>query len=132
MHLFNNALLRVIHVMQQEQEAAEAGAAPNDMAEEKLPASGSEDSDDENSLVWRTHDSVIYSIIQYLLRAPVKLKLLRLLFEEEESRRGGLDRNREPQQSGPEVKEGDADRGGWTQAVIEEREVCESVPPCHW
>lgn len=34
----------------QEQEAEEAGAAPNDTAEEKLPASGSDDSDDENSL----------------------------------------------------------------------------------
>lgn len=34
----------------QEQEAEEAGAAQNDATEEKLPASGSEDSDDENSL----------------------------------------------------------------------------------
>uniref|UniRef100_UPI0037E82693 pdgfa associated protein 1b n=1 Tax=Semicossyphus pulcher TaxID=241346 RepID=UPI0037E82693 len=33
-----------------EQEQEEAGAAPNDLAEEKLPGSGSEDSDDENSL----------------------------------------------------------------------------------
>lgn len=55
-----------------------------------------------------------------------------VMFAEEESRRGGLDRNWEPQQSGPEVEEGDADRGGWTQAVIEEREVCESVSPYQW
>lgn len=39
------------HYIKQEQEAEEAGAAPNDIAEEKLPGSGSEDSDDENSLV---------------------------------------------------------------------------------
>lgn len=43
---------------------------------------------------------------------------------EEESGCGGFDRNREPQQSGSEVQEGDADRAGWAQAVIEEREVC--------
>lgn len=45
------------------------------------------------------------------------------VFAEEEAGRGGLDRDREPQQSGSEVQEGDADWGGWAQAVIEEREV---------
>ena len=50
---FNN-VLRVcgllIFVLQQEQEAeAAGGVAPNDLTEEKLPGSGSEDSDDENS-----------------------------------------------------------------------------------
>lgn len=39
-----------LHVIKQEEEE-EVGAAQNDVAEEKLPGSGSEDSDDESS-VW--------------------------------------------------------------------------------
>ncbi|KAM9346084.1 pdgfa associated protein 1b isoform 1-T1 [Symphorus nematophorus] len=60
-----------------EQEVDEAGAAQNDMAEEKLPASGSEDSDDENSLFLMSVVISLFAASLYSVWAAVIMCLQR-------------------------------------------------------
>lgn len=79
----------------------------------------------KNLLTLLSKSSVVISLfatfIAFTLNWPLSCCVV---LAEEKSGCGGFDRNREPQQSGSEVQEGDADWAGWAQAVVTEREVC--------